>query len=126
MNWLVLYEIVYIVIVICVCLRIIYEARNNSKTLAYLLLVIFFPIAGIFFYFSFGINYRKRKMYSKKLFKDENLAKKLKKDIFQYSKLTFEKGNPALAGNKELAYMLTKNSMSALTASNAVKLLING
>jgi len=126
MNWLVLYEIVYIVIVICVCLRIIYEARNTSKTLAYLLLVIFFPIAGIFFYFSFGINYRKRKMYSKKLFKDENLAKKLKKDIFQYSKLTFEKGNPALAGNKELAYMLTKNSMSALTASNAVKLLING
>ncbi len=126
MNWLILYEIVYIVIVTCICIRIIYDTRNNTKTLAYLLLVIFLPIVGIFFYFSLGINYRKRKIYSKKLFKDENLAKKLRTDIFRYSKQTFEKGNAALSGNKELAYMLTRHSMSALTAGNAVKLLING
>ena len=126
MNWLLLYEVFYVLIVICVCLRIIYDTHNNTKTLSYLLLVIFLPLVGIFFYFSFGINYRKRKMYTKKLIKDEILAEKLREDIFHYSKQTFEKGNAALVGNRELAYMLTKNSMSALTANNDVRLLVNG
>lgn len=48
-------------------------------------------------------------MYTKKLIKDERLSEKIREDIFQYSKQTFEKGNAALVGNKELGYMLTRN-----------------
>jgi len=109
-----------------VCLRIVYDTRNNTKTLAYLLLVTFLPIIGIIFYFSFGINYRKRKMYSKKLLNDDNLAKKLKADIFQYSKNTFEQNNEAVKKSRELALMLLRDSTSPLTANNSVKLLVNG
>lgn len=111
---------------VLVCLRIIYETRTNAKTLAYLLLVIFLPLFGIFFYLSFGTNYRKRKIYSKKLIKDENLAKKLEADIFQYSKHNFEQADPAIQSTRELALMLVKDSMSPLTGNNDVKLLING
>ena len=126
MNWLVLYEIVYIIVMVLVCLRIIYDTRTNAKTLAYLLLVLFLPFLGIFFYLSFGTNYRKRKIYNKKLIKDETLAKKLKADIFQYSKHNFEHADPAIQSTRELALMLVKDSMSPLTANNDVKLLING
>jgi cardiolipin synthase len=111
---------------ILVCLRIVYDTRNNTKTLAYLLLVIFLPVIGILFYFSFGINYRKRKMYSKKLLKDDNLAKKLKADIFQYSKNTFEQNNEEVEKSRELALMLLRDGTSPLTANNSVKLLVNG
>ena len=111
---------------ILVCLRIVYDTRNNTKTLAYLLLVIFLPIIGILFYFSFGINYRKRKMYSKKLINDDNLAKKLKADIFQYSKNTFEQNNAEVKNSKELALMLLRDGTSPLTGNNSVKLLVNG
>ena len=114
------------IILVLVCLRIIYDTRSSIKTLAYLLLVIFLPVAGIIVYFSFGINYRKRKIYSKKLIRDEKLAKKLRDDIFESSLSTFEKAADELRTNKELAYMLAKDTMSPLTAGNAVKLLING
>lgn len=126
MNWLLVYEIIYVLIVILVCLRIVYDTRNNTKTLAYLLLVIFLPVIGIIFYFSFGINYRKRKMYSKKLFNDDKLAKKLKADIFQYSKNTFEENSAEIKKSKDLALMLLRDGDSPLTANNSIKILLNG
>jgi cardiolipin synthase A/B len=126
MNWLLFSEVVYIIVLILVCLRIIYDTRSTTKTLAYLLFAIFVPVAGIIFYFSFGINYRKRKMYSKKLIRDEGFAKQLRKSIFQYSKQTFEQSGATVRSNKELALMLLKDSMSPLTSQNDVKLLVNG
>lgn len=126
MKWPLVYEIVYTIVLVLVCLRIVYDTKSNTKALAYLMLAIFIPVAGIIFYFSFGVNYRKRKIYSKKLIRDDNLAKKLSEDILQYSKQTFEEGGSAIRNYKELAYMLAKDSKSALTANNAVDLLING
>ncbi|HEU0109637.1 MAG TPA: cardiolipin synthase [Flavisolibacter sp.] len=126
MNWLLAYEIVYVMVVILVCLRIIYDTRSNIKTLAYLLLVIFLPFIGIAFYFSFGINYRKHKMYSKKLYRNSVLADKLTQAIFESSKEAFENSSPAVQSNKELAVLLLADSHSALTPGNAVKLLVNG
>jgi cardiolipin synthase len=126
MNWLLIYEIIYVAALILVCIRIIYDTRSTTKTLAYLLLAIFLPLIGIFVYFSIGINYRKRKIYSKKLVADDELGKKLRENIFQTSRDTFEAGKKILESNRELAYMLAKNSMSALTSNNVVKLLING
>ena len=125
MTWLLLSEIVYVVILILVCLRIIYDTRSHVKTLAYLLLVIFVPFFGIFFYFSFGINYQKRKIYSKKLIRDEGLRKKLQNDILQYSKNTLEQ-SPDLQSSKELVVLLFKDIKSPLTGNNKVKVLING
>ena len=126
MDWLLLYEIVYIVVLVLVSLLIIYETRSNTKALAYILLVLFLPVLGIIFYFSFGINYRKRKMYSKKLMKDDRLAKKIRDELFHASTRIFTQGPPAVQTNRELAYMLAKDSLSPLTGNNKVKLLING
>ena len=80
------------------------------------MLVVFLPFFGIFFYLFVGTNYRKRKIYSKKLIKDETVAKKLEADIFQYSKQNFEQADPAIQFSRELALMLVKGSMSPLTA----------
>ncbi len=126
MNWLIIYEIVYILMLILVCLRIIYDTRTNAKTLAYLMLVLFLPLIGILFYFSFGTNYRKRKIYTKKLIQDETISQKLKADFFQYSKHNFEQADPEIQSTRELALMLVKNGMSPFTVNNDVKLLING
>ena len=126
MNWLLLYEIVYTAVLALVCLRIIYDTRTNTKTVAYLLLVLFLPVVGLFVYFSFGINYRKRKMYDKKLIEDQRLGQEINERILSYSKSTFENHYALLESNKELAYMLAKNIKSPLTSNNAVRLLVNG
>ena len=76
---------IYIAILFIVSLRIIYETRSATKTMAYLLLVVFIPVAGILFYLAFGINYWRKKMYRRKMNADEELLKKLRKDILQYN-----------------------------------------
>src|SRR4051812_2259706 len=81
MSWSLLLDIIYLLILLLLCLRIIYDTNSPIKTLAYLLLAIFVPIAGIIFYFSIGINYRKRRVYSKKLIRDDKLRIELEERI---------------------------------------------
>jgi cardiolipin synthase len=126
MNWFLICGGIYVVILTWVCLRIIYDTSISVKALGYLLLVVFLPVAGIIFYFSFGVNHRLRKIYSKKLFRDNDLAKKINEEMLQYSRHNFEASGPAIHPFKELAYMLAKGSGSSLTSNNAVKLLVNG
>lgn len=123
---LVVFQIAYVILLILVCIRIIYDTRSHTKTLAYLLFAIFVPFLGMIFYMLFGINLRKRKLYNKKLFENDEIAKKLGEDIFRYSKKTFDKSDPEVQEFKELALMLLKDNRSPLTANNDVKLLVNG
>ena len=125
MNWPLIVIVVYLLITIAVCLRIVYDTRTTVKTLAYLLLVVFIPVFGIYFYFSFGVNYRKRKLYSKKLVEDENLLRKIKENIFTSSEEMIH-STPELHGNRELVRLLVNDSMSPLSRGNKVKLLLNG
>ncbi len=60
MSWKLITGIIYVTIVIVICLRIIYETRSTTKTMAYLLFCIFIPFIGIGFYLLFGINYWKK------------------------------------------------------------------
>jgi len=124
-NWILIIEVLYLLIVIAVCIRIIYDTNSTVKTLAYLLLTVFIPIIGILFYFAFGINYRKRELYSKKLISDDNLWNRIKENITSYSAQTYYKADESDRPNKNLAKYLS-NSMSPLTAGNAARLLING
>lgn len=126
MNWLILFEVLYVIMIIAVCLRIIYDTNNHTKTLAYLLLVIFLPFIGIFIYFSFGINYRKRQLYSKKLINDEAMGKKISQGIRDHSLHTYQANKESLIGCKKISSMLLHAIESPLTSGNAVRVLING
>lgn len=126
MSWLILFEILYVIVLVMVCLRIIYDTRSTTKTLAYLLFAIFVPVVGMVFYFFFGVNYRNKKMYSKKLFVNEQISKQIRENIYHYSTQTFTENDAAVKKHKSLAYMLVKHTQSPLTANNGVKLLING
>jgi cardiolipin synthase len=70
MNWPLIELIVYILFLIAVCLRIVFETQSTNKTLAYLLFCIFIPVIGVLFYITFGINYWRKRKYSKKSAED--------------------------------------------------------
>jgi cardiolipin synthase len=125
-NWILIAEIIYTCIVAVVCLRIIYDTTSTAKTLSYLLLSIFVPIAGMVFYFSFGINYRKRKIYSKKLIKDDILRKEVQTRIISYTEENLRNSTDSIRDAKGLVHLLLNDSWSPLTAGNYVKLLFNG
>ena len=125
MNWLLIIELLYLLILVMVCIRIIYDTNSTVKTLAYLLLAIFLPLFGIFFYFSFGINYRKRELYSKKIINDDKLWTQIKDNVSTYSAQTYFNIAESDRPSKQLAKYLS-NEMSPLTPGNTASLLING
>jgi cardiolipin synthase len=126
MNWILIAEVVYILLVIAVCIRIVYDTNNTAKTLSYLLLTVFLPIAGVIIYFSVGTNYRKRKLYTKKLIKDEKRLKELKERIHEESENVMSQKKPEVKKYKKLARLLLNGSLSRLTDHNRVELLLNG
>ena len=126
MNWVLVLDIIYFGILILVCLRIIYDTTSSAKTLAYLLLAIFIPVAGILFYFTFGINYRKRLIYSKKLLEDEDQRREVEQKLISYSDRNIRDNPEAIGEGIGLVNLLMNDSLSPLTGRNRVKLLVNG
>ena len=124
-NSILIIELLYLLILIIVCIRIIYDTDSTVKTLAYLLLAIFIPIIGMLFYFTFGINYRKRELYSKKIISDDDLWNQVKQNVITYSAQTYYDLPESERPNKHLSKYLT-SEMSPLTSGNAAALLING
>ncbi len=114
--------IVYILVVITVAVIII-NTNSSSKALAYLMLIGLLPIAGIIIYFSVGINYRKRKLYKKKLEIDKH-----KYPLFEEKYKSFSQH--LLTNNKEVFrgfYSLANSHASSLlNCCHDVELLING
>lgn len=125
MNWIALLQTAYFLIMLGAILRVLYDTRSGTKALAYILFIVFVPVIGIVFYFSFGINYRKRKLYSKKIVKDEKLRKKLEKMLLVNSKSILN-SNSISTQHIKLAKFVGKSGKSGLSESNAVKLLFNG
>lgn len=126
MSLLLISEIIYIIILMLVCFRVIFDTQNTTKTLAYLLLVVFLPIVGIIFYFSFGVNYRIRKIYDKKLLRNEQLQNNLEVELISYSKGVLKEGDETIQESKKLVNLILKENLSPLTNNNDIKLLING
>ena len=125
MNWITLAEVLYLILMLLVIIRVLYDTRSGTKTLAYVLFIILVPLVGMLFYFSFGINYRKRKLYSKKLTTDKILRNKINLRIQEYSEQV--RCSPLFPKvHQKLATFIESCKASPLTANNSVALLING
>ena len=126
MNWIYLGIIIYVILLILICVRIIYETHSTNKTLAYLLFCTFIPVVGIVFYITFGVNYWRLKKYGKKATSDKKILEQLQQNLLQYNGVALTADDEAVRQNAELSAMLLKDLGSPLTANNKVKLLVNG
>lgn len=125
MTALLIFEIIYIMVVLFTIIRVITDTRNSAKALAYILFIIFVPVLGVLFYFWFGINYRKRKLYKKKIFFNEEIRLRVYRQLSDYHERIKETGllNPK---HLKLTDFIYRSSKSPLTANNSIRLLING
>lgn len=125
MNWIIIAEIIYLIILVLVVLRVVYDTRSGAKTLAYVLFIVMVPVIGMIFYFSFGINYRKRKLYSKKLIHDKIQQQTIDSRIKEYYHQILESGLLPVQ-HEPLTRLIKRSIGSPLTSGNSLKLLING
>ncbi len=117
--------IVYYIVILAICVKIILDTTNTTKALIYVILVLFVPILGIILYFSIGINYRKSKMYKKKLSSDIFDHKELEEQIKLFSGNLLNQNKSTLAYFYQLANIITPKA-SLITINNETQLLRNG
>ncbi|MEX0273099.1 MAG: cardiolipin synthase [Flavobacteriaceae bacterium] len=115
----------YYVVIVAVCIKIIIDTTNTTKALAYLFLVVFLPFVGMALYFSIGINYRKRRMFKKKLGSDTMDHGTLETRIRAFSGDILKKHRHSFAHYHQLASIIFP-SAGIITANNHVRLLKNG
>ncbi len=122
--WVITLEILYLVMILFTSYRIISDTRSSTKTLAYLLTIILVPFIGIIIYFSFGVNYKKRQIYSKKVLASGALQTLVVQLMHERSLKTIEQSQQIL--DERIPQFLLRANSSPLASSNKVEILKNG
>lgn len=125
MSWMLIAGLAYVALLVFVCFRILYDTDSSAKTFAYILVTLMLPGIGMFIYFAVGANYRKNKIYSKKIVSDEKLFAEIRERIILESEKSLESGEAEINSHKKLAKLLLRDS-SPLSGNNQVELLFNG
>lgn len=119
-------EGLYLVGIIFLAGKIIMDTRNTSKTLAYLMLIIFLPVFGIIIYFVFGVNYRKNKFYTFKIERNEQVYHEISTYIRETHYKTLENHKDEIDNFLTTVNFLYKAGHSPLSEGNHAEILING
>lgn len=126
MSLLVVIEIIYILIVLAVIVKIILDTDDSVKASAYILLVAVLPVAGIIVYFTVGLNYRKKELYSRKLVLNKNQGAEVERFLNEYR----HKADATLAKEYPRFYKINRLfphvPLCFATYENEVALLQNG
>ncbi len=119
-------SIIYLVSVFAICLMVVLENGNPLKTLSWLLVILFIPVVGMVFYFTFGRNYRKQKIYKRKSIEDRaRLADHADRQAMLLS-AALSGESRAVRSKEHLIHLMLKNNRSLLTDDNQLDLLVNG
>jgi cardiolipin synthase len=116
----------YVLFAIAVCIAILMNARSGSKALAYITLIVLVPILGILFYLSFGINYRKAKIYTRKILEDDRLSNLVQQILEQQFREVSLEHKGDLDYFYPLAKMVQEDARNFFSDDNQIDLLING
>jgi cardiolipin synthase A/B len=118
---------VYAFTIVIVIALIILENKSPEKTVSWILILILLPLVGVVFYFFFGQDYRKKKIFSRKGLKSSErmliLEGKLLNQLRGNSSAQFENYHDSSLG---IMKMLFANSNSIVTENNHIRFLIDG
>lgn len=109
--------------VVTITIVIIIERKNTAHTFAWLLVLLFLPGVGIFFYLILGRNFRKRKMFSIKELQDRvefNSVYKFLNQSYDNKKLF------RTQLSYRMSHLLENNSKAFLSERNSVKIYPDG
>ncbi len=115
----------YIFLIAYTTYRIIMDTETPEKTAAYLLLIYGFPVIGLLTYYFVGVNYRKRKIYQKKLENQDKTLKNVTEQLLTYNDEQLQEHRRELGHFLPLAKFL-KIQRSITSSNNSVELLVNG
>ncbi len=121
-----LLSIIFTVTIIATIFIVILEKGHPSKTIAWILILILFPLVGILLYLYFGKNYRKDKIFSRKGVEDiPRILALSKNQITELDNHHLIK-KEYIKGKKGIIRLLLNNSKALLTENNRIEIFNNG
>ena len=122
--WVILFTINYILAIIAITI-ILFKNINPTKTLTYILVLLFFPFIGLLVYYFFGQEYRKTKIFDRKSVLNKNIIKKISKE-FTLNSADIKELDALLDEKMKLVHLLYNSEHTPLTRYNDVTILKNG
>jgi len=126
MELLTIFASLFTVTTLLVSILIILDNRSPTRTMAWLLALIFLPGVGMFLYLYIGQNHRKKKTFTKKRKRDYEIVHNLLEDqiaFTEYGEFFRENFNDSRG---KVAPLLLNNSESPITVNNETVILNNG
>ncbi|MDU1904543.1 MAG: cardiolipin synthase [Dysgonomonas sp.] len=117
-NFLLVFQLLYVLTAIGVVIVVISENRNPLKTIAWVLVLLLLPLVGLIFYYFFGEDHRKKRLISRKM------HKKINRKTLERTEL-LEALNPP-PQYKGLVNLLNKLKDSPLYGRNKITFYTNG
>lgn len=105
---------------------ILLENRNPSKSVAYILILVFLPGVGLIVYFFFGRDMRKKKIFSRKAFKEVEMAGEYLQKYFEASGVQLVSMEQQIGDLVQPFRLLYQQRQSFVHTGNKVTLLTNG
>jgi len=118
--------LLYTLIIAGFIIVVITDDKPPVKSLAWVMVLVFIPLAGLVLYFVFGQNFRKRKLFSRKGLEDFRQIERLRQDQLDYlENLNSINQKPAYK-KLHIMRLLLNNSKSILSRNNTITILNNG
>ncbi len=115
----------YLMLIIYTMIRILLDTQSTPKTLAYILLLIAFPLIGIFIYYAFGINYRHRALKLRGLDRLKQLLNEFQAQVRDDTPTVLNAAHPAVEPYEGLVRFIHRIDDGNL-GQNEYHLLVNG
>lgn len=122
--WQILIGLNY-VLALSAVITILFKKLNPTKTLSYIIALLVFPYVGLIFYYLFGQEYRKTKIFSRKNILNQSVVRKIQ-DELKLGVDEIDKVEELLEEKSKLIHLLYNNLKSKLTINNEVKLIKDG
>ncbi|WP_299126972.1 cardiolipin synthase [uncultured Winogradskyella sp.] len=122
--WQILIGLNY-VLALSAVLTILFKKLNPTKTLSYIIALLVLPFVGLIFYYLFGLEYRKTKIFNRKNVLNQSVVKKIQ-DALELNKKAINKVDDLLNEKSKLIALLYNNENSKMSINNDVKLIKDG
>ncbi len=125
-NFWVLLLCINYVLVIIVAFFILLKNINPTKTISYIIVLVFFPFFGLIVYYLFGQDYRKDKIFNRKNILNQRIVENVNQELQpDKSELKLLKDD-LLDERIKLVKLLNSNKNSPLTIYNDLTIIKNG
>src|SRR5690606_28886985 len=123
--WLLLLMVNYLLVII-VAFAILLKNINPTKTISYIIVLVFFPFFGLVVYYLFGQEYRKNKIFNRKHILNRKIIADVSERLKPDKEEVRELKDDLLDEKIKLVKLLHSSQNAPLTIYNDVKIIKNG